>query len=525
MQVLIVDDDIATVDVIQKSIDWEKLGIAGTFTAYNISLAKTILLEQSIDIVISDIEMPQGSGIDLLEWFREQKLSGEFLLLTCHESFDYATDAIKYQASEYLLKPFNVNVMEVALKKIILKRKEEQQLQKNSEYGKWVKENQRQLQISFWSQLLSGHIAGKEEVIASEIEKRKLEIEREVSYCLIVSKITGIKEDREKMSPDLMLFVVENIHSEIFCGNPDNHSVVSMDYDDYYLVATVSSVKNREELSRCCEELRKDFKKMFSSEITICIGRPCKIYEIYQTFHEEQNLIERNVAYYGSYFHEEDSTGTEEGVRSVFAFDKLEQYFTEKKKMEILSYLKEMLNDRAFDKTLNNEVLKRGKEEILQVVYTYLGKKGIQATGLLADENLIQLGEKAFQSVIDMIRWTNYLIDCTYNYEESVQKSYSLSEKIDQYIKEHYKENIGRTEIAEQFYLAPEYLSKAYKKQTGKNIKDTIAECRIEEAKRMLERGERVSDVAEAVGFDNFTYFSTMFKKYTGLSPNQYRKK
>ena len=264
---------------------------------------------------------------------------------------------------------------------------------------------------------------------------------------------------------------------------------------------------------------------MFSSEITICISRPCKIYEIYQTFHEEQNLIERNVAYYGSYFHEEDSTGTEEGVRSVFAFDKLEQYFTEKKKMEILSYLKEMLNDRAFDKTLNNEVLKRGKEEILQVVYTYLGKKGIQATGLLADENLIQLGEKAFQSVIDMIRWTNYLIDCTYNYEESVQKSYSLSEKIDQYIKEHYKENIGRTEIAEQFYLAPEYLSKAYKKQTGKNIKDTIAECRIEEAKRMLERGERVSDVAEAVGFDNFTYFSTMFKKYTGLSPNQYRKK
>ena len=41
----------------------------------------------------------------------------------------------------------------------------------------------------------------------------------------------------------------------------------------------------------------------------------------------------------------------------------------------------------------------------------------------------------------------------------------------------------------------------------------------------MLERGERVSDVAETVGFDNFTYFSTIFKKYTGVSPNQYCKK
>lgn len=120
--------------------------------------------------------------------------------------------------------------------------------------------------------------------------------------------------------------------------------------------------------------------------------------------------------------------------------------------------MKEMLNDRALDRTLNNEVLKRGKEEILQVVYTYLGKKGMQASELLTDENPIQLGEKAYQSVIDMIRWTNYLIDCTYHYEESVQKSYSLSEKIDWCIKEHYKENMGRTEIAEQFYLAPDFI-------------------------------------------------------------------
>ena len=105
------------------------------------------------------------------------------------------------------------------------------------------------------------------------------------------------------------------------------------------------------------------------------------------------------------------------------------------------------------------------------------------------------------------------------------QNKYSLNEKVDQYIREHYRENIGRTEIAEQFYLAPEYLSKTYKKLTGRTIKDTITEYRIDEAKRMLERGERVSDVAETVGFDNFTYFSTIFKKYTGVSPNQYCKK
>ena len=113
MQVLIVDDDMATVDVIKNSVKWKELGVSDIFTAYNIQLAKEILKEHNIDIVISDIEMPQGSGIDLLEWFRREELPGDFLLLTCHESFDYASNAIKYQACEYLLKPFDVNVMEL----------------------------------------------------------------------------------------------------------------------------------------------------------------------------------------------------------------------------------------------------------------------------------------------------------------------------------------------------------------------------------------------------------------------------
>ena len=51
------------------------------------------------------------------------------------------------------------------------KRRENQKLKENSEYGKWLKENQRHIQVSFWSEVLSGHIAGKKEIILSEIQK------------------------------------------------------------------------------------------------------------------------------------------------------------------------------------------------------------------------------------------------------------------------------------------------------------------------------------------------------------------
>ena len=62
----------------------------------------------------------------------------------------------------------------------------------------WLKENQNHVQVAFWSEILSGHIAGKNEIIKNEIENRKLQINVEQDYNLIVSKITEIKKTEQK---------------------------------------------------------------------------------------------------------------------------------------------------------------------------------------------------------------------------------------------------------------------------------------------------------------------------------------
>lgn len=66
MKVLIVDDDRPTVEVIVSSLDWQKLGIEQVFTAFNVTSARRIITENDIAIVISDIEMPRETGLDLL---------------------------------------------------------------------------------------------------------------------------------------------------------------------------------------------------------------------------------------------------------------------------------------------------------------------------------------------------------------------------------------------------------------------------------------------------------------------------
>ena len=81
MRILLVDDDTVILDDLRYSIHWDKLGIDRVDTAQDTATAKQILSREPVDIVISDIEMPQESGLDLLRWYREKDLKGKFLLL------------------------------------------------------------------------------------------------------------------------------------------------------------------------------------------------------------------------------------------------------------------------------------------------------------------------------------------------------------------------------------------------------------------------------------------------------------
>jgi len=143
---------------------------------------------------------------------------------------------------------------------------------------------------------------------------------------------------------------------------------------------------------------------------------------------------------------------------------------------------------------------------------------------LFQDQVSVKLSEEATNSMIDMIRWLNHLLALTYAIEEKTSLSMTIVEKINAYIHQHYFEDIGRNELAEIFFLSPEYLAKLYKKKTGINLIDYINQYRIEQAKELFRTTDlKISEVSEKVGFSNFSYFSTLFKKITGESPKNFK--
>ena len=110
------------------------------------------------------------------------------------------------------------------------------------------------------------------------------------------------------------------------------------------------------------------------------------------------------------------------------------------------------------------------------------------------------------------------------NEADEQQLSKGIVRDIQMYIRNHYQEPISLASLAEQFYLHPNYLSRLFKEKTGKNFIDYITEIRMDKVKEMLaDPNGKISDISQAVGYENPRYFSKVFKQTTGFTPREYR--
>lgn len=156
MRILIVDDDTEIVEVIRTAIRWERLGITEVLTAYDAYTARRHIQKKNVDIIISDIEMPGESGLEFLQWYREEGYTEPVILLTGFESFSYATRALKLQAADYLLKPFDVEIMELILEKNLRSLEKERARAQHEKYARWVLDNKAELKLSFLDGVFGG---------------------------------------------------------------------------------------------------------------------------------------------------------------------------------------------------------------------------------------------------------------------------------------------------------------------------------------------------------------------------------
>lgn len=117
MNFLIVDDEKLELLLLERLIKKNKLVNGTLFMESGMKGAIEVLEAHVVDIMICDIEMPGGSGLQLTKWVRDHNIDTEVIFLTGHANFSYATNALRLEASDYLLKP----VKEAELKNAVMK--------------------------------------------------------------------------------------------------------------------------------------------------------------------------------------------------------------------------------------------------------------------------------------------------------------------------------------------------------------------------------------------------------------------
>lgn len=139
MNLLLIDDEIEMINGIKSGINWQHLNFNQIFSCTNPLEAKKILSENTIEIVLCDIEMPDCSGLDLIAWVKENYPSTLCVILTCHENFSYAQRAISLGCEEYILKPILYDELEALLKTLIQNKLRIDETEKYSEIGReWI---------------------------------------------------------------------------------------------------------------------------------------------------------------------------------------------------------------------------------------------------------------------------------------------------------------------------------------------------------------------------------------------------
>ncbi|HIW31360.1 MAG TPA: AraC family transcriptional regulator, partial [Candidatus Paenibacillus intestinavium] len=188
--------------------------------------------------------------------------------------------------------------------------------------------------------------------------------------------------------------------------------------------------------------------------------------------------------------------------------------------------LDQYFNDVKKTQALDEYSLKRFIQHIIYTVMSNLEHLKLPFTEQ-SSEKLIWFKKIDLATTIDELEQTMTLfmgmVQDQFN-EHNEHNEVNLLNQIIDYIHANYDQDISLSELAEKFHMNYSYLSWYFKHRTNENMTAYINKLRIEKAKELLKYNEdTISQISMKIGFSEHNYFSKVFKKFTGMTPVEYR--
>ncbi|WP_313640622.1 response regulator, partial [Paenibacillus sp.] len=468
MNVLLVDDDFYVVAALEQKIDWKSLNIETVYTANNVAQARVILQKHPIQILISDIEMPQGSGLELLAWIREEKYCVQTIFLTNYADFNYAQKAIELQSFEYFLKPIEFDKMMLIIQKAVVKVKEQQQNEKAIQEGSFWKNSQAQIIEHFWRKLVSDSICLplKANTIARSIKTQNLPYHMTEIFQPVLINIFPYQGSLAKEENGLFGFALLNVLQELFhissfivetiWQHQENNWILILKWKEEHIQDSAT-------LMEPCSLFIHQANQYLKCDICCNVAPPERLDSISKIIKQLLNINEEMAKTRNNIFFIEDYYKDDRANYIPPNLAHLEDLLNQNKPATFLEQTTQYLKEMTRSNTLNTYVLSLFRLDVIQLVYSFLKIKGVEVHKIYTSKTNNQLFVQSLSSIEDMEEYLESLVNTAMEYRSFASQPKSIVEEIKHYIQMHYGDDLTRNNLAEIVYLHPDYLARIFK--------------------------------------------------------------
>ena len=476
-RVMLVDDEYMILEGLKWIIPWQELGFEIVNTARSAQEALAYLADHEIDLLMTDITMPEMSGIELIA--TAQRRGGTFmsLILSGYQEFEYVKQGLELQVKNYLVKPVNREELLQSVKSI----KEDLDAKKQSEV-----QNERYLEANLirW--------------LNDELNEQE--------YAELMQQYTGVREG------DFTVVVVK--------GATPRLEAISQQ-----LISQPLQIRSTMAQQRLTIIFKGSRQQVFIQlhEIERLLAGQGKIY-LGETVPEWENIYE-------SYEKVKQRRALEAFYKELLPQDQLQEARSSAEELTFLSFNKAlMIGDRQ---TILDELAQIFDQLVqLQASPTYVRYVVFL---LFADiyRQYPELSPAEYEEFVERIRQSDDLAELNQllqalladlkgqnaiqHYSDSVQQALTM-------IDQRYKEELNLKLVAEELHLHVAYFGQVFKKETQRSFSQVLNQVRTKQAQKLLLYTEKtISEIAEEVGFNNTNYFSKMFKKLNGITPKEFR--
>lgn len=532
-KIAIIDDDRQVLQGMKLAIPWDELNAEWAGEALNGADGLDMIRREQPDVVITDIYMPGMNGLEMIEQLRKEEYGGKIIILSGYADFEYARQALRLNVSDYLSKPISLPTLKTILEKSLHALEEEEERR--------MKQDELEHKLMMYEPFIEKEWV-KSAVVGTLDQAYRMEHLLPAPYrywsqnrhvVLGIDIVRDVRASQLSLSDwNLFRFAVSNVVSEIAQEAFEQVEYTELHSTRAALVLHPQSEMPEEQLEGRLLELGVKLidcvRSYLKLVIRVGIGSiqddwkdiPDSTEAAFRAIDLKENRAAEGYDLFTSIGDTKNGKGCPV-LRPVKFYLELAGAIKTSQENQAERIIAEYIGRLEKQEGITSDYLQMLAGELWGIFAYCLYEVGMVLDDIYPNEQIT----KEIAGLTQPKQLEAWLTDKIAAISSSRQwrgnsKHRQAVDFMIQYIHEHFAEDITLGDLADKVYISRNYLSIIFKNTTGETFNNYLTRVRMEKAKELLlEKRMLVYEVAEKVGYKNVPYFSTLFKKFTGINP------